>query len=90
MYVNGHAGLEQSAVATPVMAGSAQDTGVAQGAFTLERVREIRTQLLEPFDPAEIKWRVTGDCDAAGQTWSSETRPIGGVCGSACVHGPLE
>jgi hypothetical protein len=29
------------------------------GVFTSERIEEIREQLSEPFDPAEIKWRVT-------------------------------
>jgi hypothetical protein len=35
------------------------DGMVAHNGFTPARIEEIRIQLLDPFDPAEIKWRVT-------------------------------
>ena len=53
--------------------------GRASSGFTPARIEEIRIQLLDPFDPAEIKWRVTGDVEPARQKWPGETGPVGGV-----------
>lgn len=59
MYVNGQAGMEANS-APPVVATPHQETSTANRAeFTPARMAEIRARLLEPFNPAEIKWRVT-------------------------------
>ena len=44
---------------------------VAHSGFTPARIEEIRIQLLDPFDPAEIKWRVT-----ATSTQQSRNGPV--------------
>ena len=58
MYVNGTAGTQDD-LAPPIATGPGMDGTVAHSGFTPARVEEIRNQLLDPFDPAEIKWRVT-------------------------------
>ena len=70
MYVNGTTGVEEI-TAPPVATAPNQGSVVAPGGFTAERVTEIRTRLLEPFDPAEIKWRVT-----ATSTQQSKHGPV--------------
>lgn len=70
MYVNGTAGIEEI-TAPPVATAPNPSSAVAPCSFTPERVVEIRTQLLEPFDPAEIKWRVT-----ATSTQQSKHGPV--------------
>jgi hypothetical protein len=67
-YVNGAAmhgnGAQPGAAAPSIEARS-------HGGFTPEHIDEIREQLSEPFDPAEIKWRVT-----ATSTQQSRNGPI--------------
>ena len=70
MYVNGTAGTEPNST-PPIATAPTQNSAVAHGGFTPERIKEIRTQLLEPFDPAEIKWRVT-----ATSTQQSKQGPV--------------
>ena len=38
----------------------------AAAAFTPERVQELVAALEDPFDPSEIKWRVTNTCKVGG------------------------
>jgi hypothetical protein len=55
-YVNGaaaHGHAVQSGAALPNLDSTTRD------GFTPERIAGIRERLSEPFDPAEIKWRVT-------------------------------
>jgi len=70
MYVNGTTGVEEI-TAPPVATVTNPSSAVAPGGFTAERVAEIRTRLIEPFDPAEIKWRVT-----ATSTQQSKHGPV--------------
>ena len=58
MYVNGTAGTQDDS-APPLATAPGMDGMVAHRGFTPARIEEIRIQLLDPFDPAEIKWRVT-------------------------------
>lgn len=58
MYVNGTAGTQDNS-APPIATAPGMDSMVAHSGFTPARIEEIRIQLLDPFDPAEIKWRVT-------------------------------
>lgn len=58
MYVNGTAGTQENS-APPIATAPGMDGTVARNGFTPARIEEIRTQLLDPFDPGEIKWRVT-------------------------------
>lgn len=58
MYVNGAAGTHDNS-APPIATVPGMDGVVAPSGFTPARIEEIRTQLLDPFDPSEIKWRVT-------------------------------
>ena len=58
MYVNGTAGTQDNS-APPIATAPGMDGKVAHSGFTPARIEEIRNQLLDPFDPAEIKWRVT-------------------------------
>ena len=58
MYVNGTAGTQDNS-APPIATAPGMDGTVAHSGFTPARIEEIRIQLLDPFDPAEIKWRVT-------------------------------
>lgn len=58
MYVNGTAGTQDNS-APPIATVPGMDGMVAHNGFTPTRIEEIRIQLLDPFDPAEIKWRVT-------------------------------
>ena len=58
MYVNGTAGTQDNS-APPIATVPGMDGMVAHNGFTPARIEEIRNQLLDPFDPAEIKWRVT-------------------------------
>src|SRR5258708_1803345 len=51
-----------SAVAT-----NGQSPGAGRATvFTAERVQELVTALEDPFDPSEIKWRVTNTCKVGG------------------------
>src|SRR5437899_2388949 len=70
MYVNGTAGTQDNS-APPIATAPGMDGMVAPNGFTLARIEEIRTQLLDPFDPAEIKWRVT-----ATSTQQSRNGPV--------------
>ncbi|MEQ1887012.1 MAG: Rad52/Rad22 family DNA repair protein [Bryobacteraceae bacterium] len=58
MYVNG-AAVSQDNSAPPIATAPGMDGMVAHSGFTPARIEQIRIQLLDPFDPAEIKWRVT-------------------------------
>jgi hypothetical protein len=51
----------------PAVAMNGQSHGVsAATASTPERVQELVVALEEPFDPSEIKWRVTNTCKVGG------------------------
>ena len=51
----------------PVAAMNGQSSGAgAATAFTPERVRELVAAVEDPFDPSEIKWRVTNTCKVGG------------------------
>src|SRR6266567_6710065 len=51
----------------PAAAMNGQLHGVsAATAFTPERVQELVAEMEEPFDPSEIKWRVTNTCKVGG------------------------
>ena len=51
----------------PAVAMNRQSTaGWVATEFTAERVRELIAGLEEPFDPSEIKWRVTNTCKVGG------------------------
>ena len=51
----------------PMAAMNGQSPGAgAATAFTGERVQELVAALEEPFDPSEIKWRVTNTCKIGG------------------------
>ena len=58
MYVNGTASRQENS-APPIATAPGMDGAGARSGFTPARIEEIRIQLLDPFDPAEIKWRVT-------------------------------
>src|SRR6266852_9440659 len=47
------------------MNGQAPGAGIAT-AFTAERVPELVAAIEDPFDPNEIKWRVTNTCKVGG------------------------
>jgi hypothetical protein len=66
MYVNGTAGTQDSS-APPIATVPGMDGMVAHNGFTPARIEEIRNQLLDPFDPAEIKWRVTATSSQQGR-----------------------
>src|ERR1035441_10999178 len=51
----------------PAVAMNGQSPGAsAATAFTPERVQELVAALEDPFDPREIKWRVTNTCKVGG------------------------
>ena len=51
----------------PAVAMNGQSHGVsATTVFTPERVKELVAALEDPFDPSEIKWRVTNTCKVGG------------------------
>ena len=51
----------------PASAMNGQSPGAgAATAFTAERVQELVAALEDPFDPSEIKWRVTNTCKVGG------------------------
>lgn len=51
----------------PAVAMNGQSPGAsAATAFTPERVQELVAALEDPFDPSEIKWRVTNTCKVGG------------------------
>src|SRR6266699_5616598 len=53
--------------APPAAAMNGQSNGAsAATAFTPERVQELVAALEDPFDPSEIKWRVTNTCKVGG------------------------
>ena len=66
MHVNGTAGMQDNSV-PPIATAPGMDGMVAHSGFTAARIEEIRNQLLEPFDPAEIKWRVTATSSQQGR-----------------------
>ena len=66
MHVNGTAGTQDSSV-PPIATAPGMDGMVAHSGFTATRIEEIRNHLLEPFDPAEIKWRVTATSSQQGR-----------------------
>lgn len=66
MYVNG-AAVSQDNSAPPIATAPGADGMVAHNGFTPARIEEIRIQLLDPFDPAEIKWRVTATSSQQGK-----------------------
>ena len=66
MYVNG-AAVSQDNSAPPIATAPGMDGMVAHNGFTPARIEEIRIQLLDPFDPAEIKWRVTATSSQQGK-----------------------
>src|SRR5260370_1879106 len=47
------------------MNGQSPGAGAAK-AFTAERIQELVVALEDPFDPSEIKWRVTNTCKVGG------------------------
>jgi hypothetical protein len=51
--------------------------------YTEDEVRQLVAALEEPFDPREIKWRVTN-------TTRTKNADRCSILGSACVHGPAE
>src|SRR6202142_1798427 len=51
----------------PAVAMNGQSPGAsAATAFTPERVQELVAAMEDPFDPSEIKWRVTNTCKVGG------------------------
>src|SRR6266576_1766043 len=54
-----------SLLPTGAMNGQWPGAGAAT-AFTAERVQELVAALEDPFDPSEIKWRVTNTCKVGG------------------------
>src|SRR5712692_2546003 len=51
----------------PAVSMNGQSPGAgAATAFTAERVQELVVALEDPFDPSEIKWRVTNTCKVGG------------------------
>ena len=66
MYVNGTAGTQDNST-PPIATAPGMDGKVAHIGFTPARIEEIRNQLLDPFDPAEIKWRVTATSSQQGR-----------------------
>src|SRR5664279_2899388 len=51
----------------PAVAMNGQSPGAsAATAITPERVQELVAALEDPFDPSEIKWRVTNTCKVGG------------------------
>lgn len=66
MYVNG-AAIPQEKLAPPVATAPGMDGLVTLTGISSARLEEIRRQLLDPFDPAEIKWRVTATSTQNGR-----------------------
>lgn len=66
MYVNG-AAVPQETLTPPVATASGLNGLVAVPGVSPARLEEIRKQLLDPFDPAEIKWRVTATSTQNGR-----------------------
>jgi hypothetical protein len=58
-YVNGANGAESHNSSQPVVASIAGSDNRQLDQMSPERLQKIREQLSEPFDPGEIKWRVT-------------------------------
>src|SRR5437899_1423524 len=58
-YVNGANGAESHDSSQSVIAGVAADDNGQLDQTSPARLEKIREQLSEPFDPGEIKWRVT-------------------------------
>ena len=59
---------------SPPQAGSMNGLAHAASAataFTPERVQELVAALEDPFDPSEIKWRVTNTCKVGGPWFHS-------------------
>ena len=89
MYVNGTAGTQDNS-APPIATAPGMGGMAAPSGFTPARIEEIRTQLLDPFDPAENQVAGDGNLDPAKQKRPGETWPVGGVRGPARLHGPAE
>jgi len=66
MYVNG-AAVPQDNLAPPVATAPGMDGLATATGVSTARLEEIRRQLLDPFDPAEIKWRVTATSTQNGR-----------------------
>src|SRR6187200_265048 len=66
MYVN-RAAVPQDNLAPPVATAPCIDGMVAATGISPARLEEIRRQVLDPFDPAEIKWRVTATSTQYGR-----------------------
>lgn len=67
MYVNG-AAVPQDNLAPPVATAPGMDGLATATGVSTARLEEIRRQLLDPFDPAEIKWRVTATSTQNGRS----------------------
>ena len=89
MYVNGTAGTQDDS-APPIATAPGMDGKVAHIGFTPARIEEIRNQLLDPFDPAEIKWRVTATSSQQSKERTGETGSVGGLRRPACLYRPAE
>ena len=66
MYVNG-AAVPQDNLAPPVATAPGVDGLVAATGISPARLEEIRRRVLDPFDPTEIKWRVTATSTQNGR-----------------------
>ena len=67
MYVNG-AAVSQENLAPPVATALGNQDLVGVSGVAPTRLEEIRRLVLEPFDPAEIKWRVTATSTQNGRS----------------------
>ena len=65
MYVN--RAVPQDNLAPPVATAPGVDGLVAATGISPARLEEIRRQVLDPFDPTEIKWRVTATSTQNGR-----------------------
>src|SRR5260221_10007401 len=85
MYVNGTPGTQDNS-APPIATAPGTDGMVAHIGFTSARIEEIRIQLLDPFDPAEIKWRVTETTKQQSTNSPGECRQLGAVADPPPPH----
>ncbi len=63
-YMNG---ATETATAPPLATAPNPETNARGEQFPPERLKEIHGQLAEPFDPGEIKWRVTATSTQQGK-----------------------
>src|ERR1039457_6078068 len=62
-----HTKMTNGSSPPPAVAMNGQSPGAsAATAITPERVQELVAALEDPFDPSEIKWRVTNTCKVGG------------------------